>query len=186
MSRFQQATARLGTQTEREVRALWARHEAGEIDRATFVTLAAARIARSNRRAVAMADLALATRIAQVMRRPPTTLGLLPDDREVDQPRIAKSVRTVLAEQIVTAGSATELAESRATRLGRLARAETQSTVQDATQRGMAERQLPGWTRETDPDPCPLCTGWADGVVRRPTVRMIRHVGCSCVQQPVI
>ena len=67
----------------------------------------------------------------------------------------------------------------------RLARAESLDAGRKAYREGMTRRGVPGWTRVTGSDPCPLCAGLAALAEVLPADhRMATHVGCSCVQRP--
>lgn len=174
----------LAAASEHDVLVLWRRRLAGELSEPAFTRLAALVVARSNLRAVMLADLALTAALMHHLADVVHPLGLQPTDAEIDAARLGAAVGTVLAAEIKSVSTAEELVESRRVRLARLARAEPLSTTQDALGRAMTERDVAGWTRETSAKPCPLCTQWADGQIRPPTVRMARHTGCSCVQQP--
>lgn len=177
-------TVALGGAAERDVLMLWRRHLAGEISQQRFVAASAVVLARSNARAVSLADLALTAALIRHTRDGVPPLGLLPEDHEIDQDRLAGVVGAVLAAEIVSASTAEQITTSRTARLSVTARAEPQITLQNAMTRAMTEREIPGWTREVSPGACPLCRGLA-GDVLPPTAHMVRHAGCSCVQQPV-
>lgn len=174
--------ARLLAANETAVLALWARHLAGDLDEATFVVLAAAEIDRANARAVTAADAAVAAVLTAQLRRPVPPVGF---PVATGQPRLREAVRTVLADPVDYPQTVDELAESRAVRLGRLARAEPAGAAQNAVHEVMQRQPVQGWRRAVNAGACPLCRRWADGKVRRPTVRMARHIGCSCIQQPI-
>jgi hypothetical protein len=169
----------IGDSSERQVVGLWRSHT----DEARFVAVAAALIARHNMRAVAAADLGIAAALAVQLRRPVAPLGLMIGVDDID--RLRGSVRTVLDTEVSSAATAEELFDSRAARLGRLARAEPFTRAQDTFTTAMQRHGVRGWRRVTSAKACPLCLSWADGVVRPATVRMARHTGCSCVAQPV-
>lgn len=176
--------ARLLATSETAVLALWERHLAGEFGEDEFVTLAAAEIARHDARATTAGDLAVAVAVTAQLGRGVAPVGLPIVDH---QSRLRDAVRTVLRADVDYPATAVEAAMSRASRLGRLARAEPASAAQSAVQVAM-ERQpmVRGWRRKTDSSPCALCRKWADGKVRPTGMRMNRHTGCSCVQQPVV
>lgn len=174
MQKTQQVTVRLADRTTALVVALWSRVESGDLSEDEFVALAAAAVARANAQGVSLADLGLAGSITRAQKAPTRPLGLQPDAMQVDQDRIALALRTIIA------GAVAE----RLFRLKRLARAEPLVTVSKSVQKGLLVHRM-GWIRVTDPDPCPLCTSLADGVVRPAEVPMARHRGCACIQQPV-
>lgn len=173
---------RLTAKAEAEVLALWERHQAGAITRSSFVTLAAAAIARSNARGTAVGDLAVAAAVMAQLGRPAAPVGLPVAD---DQPRLRKAVTSVLDDDPAYPDTADELAASQSLRLARLARAEPANATQDAVGEAMRRHPVKGWTRGLSAKACPLCRSLADGVMRSPDTRMARHAGCSCVQQPV-
>lgn len=77
------------------------------------------------------------------------------------------------------AGNPTEQSQQ----LGRMVRIETMRGHGD-TQQWLADNdeQVAGWTREAEPDACPLCSEF-DGVPATGGT-MYRHDGCACVQKP--
>lgn len=173
----------LARRTESELVALWRRHETGGVDGDGFVTAAAALLTQARAAGVTLADLALTAEIARALRSAATPLGLGVD---ADEPaRLAAGVRTVLDADVASATTPDELSRSREARLARLARDVPLQAVADAAGTAMAARGVAGWVRVTDADPCVRCSAWADGKVRPPGTRMARHVGCSCIQQPV-
>lgn len=167
-------------ETQRAVDQLFARWQGGGLSRDEFVAGVAAAIARANQRATTVADRAMAVQLARTLGRDiepqPTELPEL-------QPRLRKSVASVLDENPEVATTAAVLAESQRKRLGRLARSEPLGYAQRSIQ-GHLDREGAGWERATGPDPCPLCTELDDGVVRPASVDMARHPNCSCVQRP--
>lgn len=178
---WQDTLARLGDDAERRARALLARYEAGLLDRDTFVALAAALVAREQGRAVSAADVAVA---ATVARQTGTAVSPAGIPNPADQVRLRDAVGTVLDDRPSTVPDE-DLPRSRSDRLARLARAETLSAGQTATQTAWAALSVrDGWVRRTDADPCPKCVAWADGVKRPWSVQMARHIGCACLPVP--
>lgn len=178
---YQQQLKQMSSRTEAQIVELWRQHLDGEFDLDRFVVLAAAVVARSNARAATIADLALAATIARQLGRSVGPVGIVETS---DQDVLRDAVRKVVDTEVEAEGD--DLAESRESRLARLARNEPLMTATKAMGAAMAARGITGWVRRTDVDPCPKCIEWADGVVRPPTVRMARHIGCSCIQQPVL
>lgn len=185
MELVQQASQRLADDTASRVVALWAVVEAGGLSEAEFSPLAAALIATANAAGVTLADLGLTAEVTRQLRAPASPLGLLPDRVQTDQARIVAGLDSVIAEQPIGADTPDALAESRRARLARFARSEPLITVATAVQAGMRARGAAGWTRQTAGKSCELCTGWADGMVRSPSVQMARHNGCDCIQSPI-
>lgn len=178
---WQDQMERLGLAAQARVRRLWDRHVAGDLDESEFVTLAAALIALSKQTATAAADVAVSVDVARRTGRPPQPVGLVEPD---ETGRLRGAVDTVIHDRPVTVPEEL-LAVSVGDRLGRLARSETLTSAQTATQTryetsGVADR----WVRKTDSDPCPVCVAWADGVPRSWDVRMNRHPNCACIPVP--
>lgn len=183
MTAFRDGVTRLANQTEKEIAALYARLEQGSIDRDTFVVLAARVIARARARGVSLADLALAAEAIRQIGEASGPLGLTPLDG--DRERLEGSVASVLDERPDHIDDRERLRESQRARLARLARDSSAEAATWGMRLAMIERGVRGWVRETDADPCPVCTNLADGVVRSPRVTMLRHTGCACVQRSV-
>ena len=175
------ALIRVAERSEKELLSLHGSFRSGRITEATFIALAAAAIARANARAVAVADLGIAAAILQATGESVGPVGVV---LESDQRRLRDAVRSILTAEIASVDTETDLQESTAARLGRIGRAEPLSMAQTAMLTAMASQGVEGWTRQTGPDPCPLCVSWADGKVRPPTTRMARHHNCSCVARP--
>ena len=181
MTAFRDGVTRLAERTEREIDALFARYERGQIDRGTFVAIAAQVIARARARGASLADLTLAAEAIRQVRDETGPIGIMQDD---ETERLQESVTTVLDERPEYVDDEKQLRESQRLRLGRLARDASVEAAVFGMARAMTERGVPGWTRETDIDPCPVCSRLADGIVRPPSVVMKRHVKCACVQRP--
>lgn len=152
--------------------------------RAAFVGVAAARIAAADRRAVSLADVALAAQLMAALREPVAPLGL--EASSADQRRIAGALTSVLDADVLAEGD--ELDRSVRARVQRLAGNEPLLAASSAMTAGMTMRSdvVRGWQRSTSPGACELCTGWANGGTFPPHASMARHPGCSCVQQILI
>lgn len=174
MQRTQTAANRLADDTRAKVEALWAGYRLGRYDLAEFRARAAAVVASANTAGVALADIGLAAEITRQLGRPTRPLGLVPNDVQVDQDRMAEDIDDIL-----------DRSDDPEAMLGDWAGSEPLLTVANTVQTGMVRHGIGGWTRVLSGTSCPLCTGWADGVVRSPFVTMVRHVGCDCIQQPV-
>lgn len=183
MSAFRDGVARLADRTEREIASLYARFVNGELDRDTFVGMAAAVIARARVRGVSLADMALTAQVIRALGDVDVPLGITPPDNDVD--RLQLSVATVLEDRPDYIDTDARLEESRRARLVRLARDSSAESSTWAMRLAMLERGIRGWIRETDANPCVMCQNLADGVVRSPRVVMKRHTGCCCVQRSV-
>lgn len=153
--------------------ALWALVEAGDLTVPRFRALGASLIAQANQAGVQLADMGLTAEVTRQLRRPTAPLGLRPTPVQVDRDRIAGGIDRIIAEPDPKGA------------LARLGRSEPLLTVAATVQTAMVRRGATGWTRQLDNDPCKVCSGWADGVVRSTGTRMARHVGCGCIQQPV-
>lgn len=180
MTAFRDAVGNLAARTEREVVALYGRYQRGDIDRGRFVALAAAVLARARTKGVSLADLAFTAEVIKALRRRTAPLGLTPP--EGDTERLQQSVATLLDQDIDYASTPEELRGSQAARLSRLARdSAVEAAVFGFAQAARETGFSSGWTRETDLNPCPVCTNLADGVQRSWSVTMKRHTGCACV-----
>lgn len=153
--------------------ALWAAVEAGDLTLPRFRSLGASTIAQANQAGVQLADIGLTAEVTRQLRRPSSPVGLRPTPTQVDRVRIGAEIDRIVATQ------------DPAPSLRSLARSEPFLTVATAVQAGMQRRGATGWTRRLSGASCPLCTGWADGVVRSAETRMVRHHGCDCIQSPV-
>jgi hypothetical protein len=185
VQQVQAASRRLAEATGNRLVALWSLVESGDLTTARFRQLASAAVASANMQGVSLADLGLTAEITRQLGRRAAPLGLLPTRTQTDQARIARNIDDIIGSTPASATSAADLSESRKARLHRLGRSEPLLTVATAVQTGMARRDARGWTRGLSGGSCPLCVGWADGVVRSTETRMVRHVGCDCIQSPV-
>jgi len=174
MEQTQAATRRLAESTRREVTGLWAAHQAGRISRSGFKARAAAAVARANTAGVSLADLGLSQEISRHLREPVPPLGLVPNDVQVDQDRMARDIDRIIERQ-----------DDPEAELGEWAASENLLTVATAVQDGMRRRGIGGWVRQLSGISCPMCINLADGVVRSVEVEMARHLGCDCIQSPV-
>lgn len=170
----------LSARTQSDVLGLFERWQAGVISRDEFVAAAAAVIARANGRAVQFADRSAAIQLSRLLR---TEVPVEPFDLGDQRSRIGDGLTTLLDEDPDIAEDRRELAESQRRRLSRMSRNEPLQRGQEAFQAALVASAV-GWVRVTGPNACPLCEQWDDGEVRRATVRMPRHTGCSCVQRP--
>lgn len=172
-TRFERAFVRLNRRAEQRLVEALRDLEDGRISRSRFEVVVAQALRVSTAEATTFGDVAMAALLGV---RP---LGVPPVARNVAAWREAAA--TVLEFE----PASVELSRSRELRLARLGRAETANAVQDTMQVSMQANNVERWVRATDSDPCPLCTELADGVARPSTVRMSRHEGCMCRQQPV-
>jgi hypothetical protein len=184
VSALKDGVGRLADRTEHRVEALFRSHERGEMSRDTFVSLAAALIARARTQGVALADLALTAEVMRALGNTMRPVGLRapPDDFE----RLRGSVGTVLDQDVASVETELDRRESVAKRLTRLARDSSAEAVVWATAMVGQAHGLTGWVRETSLQPCIVCSNLADGVSRPYSVMMKRHTGCLCVQRSVI
>lgn len=173
-SRFDGAFDLLNRRAQQRVLDLLAQFEAGQISRQRFQYAIAAAVSTSKVEATAFGDVAMAVALGVAPLGIPANVA--------DPSRWARAAGTLLDFEPDTVD---DLLVSRQLRFGRLARAETASQVQDTMQVSMQANGVEKWVRRTEPEPCPLCTDLADGVARPTTVRMARHEGCVCHQDPV-
>jgi hypothetical protein len=172
-TRFDSSFQRLTERSQTAVLELLQDFEDGRISRQRFQYAVAAVIARSKADATVFGDVAMAAILGV---RP---LGIPPNVQ--DPSRWVRASGTILDFE----PEMEDLLVSRQLRFARLARAETATQAQDTMQVSMRANNVERWIRQTDNEPCPLCVELADGVARPTTVRMARHEGCVCRQQPV-
>lgn len=168
----------LGAKSEKVLVDVYRRFTGGLIDRETTVTIIADVLAAANSRAVAMADLALASQLMVDVQRPVAVAGVMrPAD---DAQRLAKAAATVL----VTA-EASDVPEAI---VGRLGRAEPFTASQEAFNEAVEKSGITkGWIRGISPNCCQLCRWWwRDGRVWPKDHRMPTHKGCTCTPIPVV
>lgn len=185
MEATQSASLRLSEAVRDRIEGLWDLHETGEISLNDFRAAGVSLVAQANTAGVQLADIGLAAEVVRQLNRPASPLGLSPSRVQVDPDRISRDIARIINSVTPETVAFADVPEARRTRLGEWARTEPLLTVATATQAGMVARGAEGWIRRLDSDPCRLCIGWADGVVRAPTTRMKRHNGCGCIQQPV-
>ena len=181
MEQAQAATLRLADRLEVRASTLLALHRSDRLTLGEFRTGVALDVARTNTAVVQLSDVAVAQEATRQRGERVRPLGLRPTAEQIDHDRIRADVDRILAER----PAVDDLAASQEARLRRLARSEPLLTAAATVHTAMERHGATGWTRLVDRDPCPVCRGWADGVTRAATVRMARHLGCGCIQQPV-
>lgn len=175
-------TERLARKTEADLLRLYGRRN--QLTEEQFVRLAATILAAARVQGVMLADLSLSGELRRALGGRYPLLGLTAP--ESDYQRLQDSVKTVLTQEMSTVEGKAEREASISKRLARLGRDSPAEAIAWAMSKAMQRRGVPGWTRQTDSNPCQMCRNLADGVVRSPEVSMLRHTGCMCVQQPVI
>lgn len=167
---YRDTLLRLAGTTETAVAGMYERLDSGDLGAVQFTELTTVTVARSNRRAVALADVALAATISVQLGRVIPPLGLDPPD---DTDRLRKA-----AAAIAVTGSLGTAA--------RLGRAEPLETAARAYSEGIRRSpHVTGWERQTSGNACPLCEEWATFGVLPDTTEMLTHKGCSCIPVPV-
>jgi hypothetical protein len=175
--------SRLRSRTVAQVEELFRRYQAGEISRQRFEYEAGRVISSANTTGTRVADLAMAAQLTRLTRTLVLPVGLEPT--RSDQERLRRAVAEVLDARPSSIDS-DDLTDSQSVRLARLASNEPAETFVVGMQTSLNSHQVSGWVRQTDSTPCPLCTSWADGLVRPPTMSMNRHTGCACWPMPVL
>lgn len=175
---YRDALTRLAAATEAQVVAAYTAWTENKIDDGTLVAVIAAYVAAANSRAVALADLSLATAVTVALRRPVAPLGLLPPVGDTD--RLHTAATTLLA-----ALAATPDPVARVARLGRAEPLTTAArTYSEAIKRSP---HVTGWTRGLSATACQLCRWWhRDGQVWPADHPMPTHKGCSCIPIPAV
>jgi hypothetical protein len=167
---------KLTSQVEGQVVAALERWKAGALTEDQFVQIVAALIAISNGRAIALADLGLAAALSVSLgvAQPATGVGLKPSAQ-----RLEKGTRTLTA----AANAGNDITD----RLTRFAHAEASNAAAEAWSDGITEnKNVTGWVRQLDGDPCQLCVWWwREGQVWPKDHRMPHHKGCKCTPKPV-
>lgn len=167
--------------SQRDVLSLYDRWLRGGLSERQFVTAAAQVIANADQTANRIGSVAAAVQLTALLER---QVDVNRRDLDDQTPRLTDAVGSVLAARPESVDD-DQLPQSRRERLTRIARAEPLYAGQSAFAAALVAAPVAvGWRRATGPDPCPLCTRLADGVVRPSSVRMATHTGCSCVQVP--
>lgn len=175
---YQNAVIALADSNDRQVQAIYALYLSGELSAEEAIALIAAATAQSNSRAYSLADLSLAASIMLGTGTAVAVAGVLPPAG--DAARLSKAATTVL-----TAAEASEVPEAI---IKRLARSEPLESATRAYNEAMTKQpSVEGWVRQLDSDPCQLCRWWwREGRIWPKNHPMPRHVGCECVQKPVL
>lgn len=181
MRQAQAATLRLAEATSQRVSELFGFYRTGRLDLDEFKARSAAVIAIANEAGVQIADIAVSAEATRQLGRTIGPVGLRPTRQQTNVDRIGRDIDRVIA----TDPDVVDLADSRDARLRQLARSEPLLSTATATHAAMTRHGASGWVRVLDADPCKVCRGWADGVVRSVGTAMARHHGCGCIQQPV-
>jgi hypothetical protein len=165
-ARYRDLKLRLAGVTAAALLRLYQHMQSGALTADEMITLGATSVVGANTQAVQLADLYLAHVLDTV------PLGLTVP---ADTGRLEQAMRTASSDDGTNPTDA----------LTRLGRSEPLSTAQSSLQVGMRTRGVSGWTRVTGGSPCQMCADLANGAVLPPSVDMISHNGCSCVQQIV-
>lgn len=173
----------LANRADLSVRRGWREHTRGSMSRDSFVRLTASNIDLVNGRARVTGDVGMAAYMGRQFNLPVLPVGLVPI-RASGQ--IEAALRTLIAEPVATPRTSEERLASIERRLGRMARNEPVSALQEGAQEALREQGIKKWTRRLNANACPLCRKWADGVARSIEVQMIRHHGCRCIPEPVL
>lgn len=147
--------------------------ESGDLPLSEFRSLATAAVAQANVAGVQLADIAVAAEVTRQLGRPTEPLGLAPTSVQTASERIGADIDRILDRNAAPADQ-----------LAQWGRSEPLLSTATAVQVAMQRREAKGWTRQLSGGSCPLCVGWADGIVRSSETRMVRHPGCDCIQSP--
>lgn len=167
------ALTRSGTRSRDLIIGLWERvPDPLPVER--FTELAATIIARQNTRSWNAALVAVAVWVQANTNTPGRPRTIPVDQHYIDTTRLTTAVGTVLHADRDTLY-----------RLARLAHGEAVEAGQRGYSAALAdEPAIKGWTRQTEQDPCEMCTGWAEAPWLPATVAMKTHTGCMCRQLP--
>lgn len=181
MRQAQTASLKLAEATAQRVSHLFTLYRTGRLSFEEFRARAAAAIASANEAGVQIADIAVAAEATRQRGEAISALGLRPTRQQTSTDRISEAIDRVIGAD----PDVVDIADSRDKRLRELARSEPLLSTATATHVAMSHHGATGWVRVVDADPCKVCRGWADGVVRGVGTAMARHHGCGCIQQPV-
>ena len=166
--------ARVADDTEARVKALFRRHERGELNRSELVV----ELAVALRTSVAVAILLADKYTAMELDRLPG--GWVPDDDEQADEVILQELHDAYPDE------ADE--DHRAAVLGALVvvgRAITLDALQQGRTMALKGHGVRYWRRSPEPGACEVCHDLADGIVSIDQV-MGTHRGCGCGQEPVL
>lgn len=166
---------RLTEDVQAKVLAVFEAWQEGRLTEDQFVQLAAAYVAQGNVRAVALADLSLATELSVELGVAQPAIGVAAKDN-------ISEVRSELSGLLLTvaAGLVVE-------RLSTFVSAQQARAAYEARQEALNGHEVVvGWERRTNPGACELCQDWAKGNrTFSLSVEMLHHKGCRCTQKPI-
>lgn len=174
---YQDALNSLAEDTQNRVAKVVAAYLAGHLAGVEFEAVIAAIILTAQDRGAVIADLSLASQVTAGTGKAIPVQGRL-------NPNRPEQVRAVIRTTIEASRTDDELA----TRLARIADNEPRYVARDTYQKSLqASRDVEGWTRGLDSDPCQLCVWWwRDGRVWPKNYPLQHHKGCQCTQVPVV
>lgn len=166
--------ARVADDTEAKVRALFARHERGELNRSELVVELAVLLRTSTAVAIALADKYTALELGKLPG------GWVPDDDEAADEAVLAEVHAAYPDEVD--------ADHRAAVLSALVvagRAVTLDALQKGRTMALKGHDVRYWRRSPEAGACEVCEDLADGIVPIAQV-MWTHRGCGCGQDPVL
>lgn len=189
-SQYQDQASSNARATASMIQALMAKYRTGQLPGDSLKTYVAVAIAYGAGRAVTLADIGMASKLAQKGQHA-VPLGLtLPAETEQ---AINDAVETIFDDENFDewgdnlSPEFLENFDSLAARAERLANAATLDAGAEAFNTAMAESPtVIGWTRVAHPDCCAMCQKLANGEVFPTSVQMIRHPQDRCVAEPAI
>lgn len=166
--------ARVADDTEAKVKALFRRHERGELNRSELVVELAVLLRTSVAVAILLADKYTAMELGKLPG------GWVPaDDEDADE---------VILQELNDAYPDEAADDHRAAVLGALVvvgRAITLDALQQGRTQALKGQDVRYWRRSPEPGACEVCHDLADGIISIDQV-MWTHRGCGCGQEPVL
>lgn len=166
--------ARVADDTEAKVKALFARHERGELNRSELVVELAVALRTSVAVAIALADKFTAMELGRLPG------GWVPDDDAHADEVILQELHDAYPDEVDD--------DRRAAVLGALVvvgRAVTLDALQQGRTMALKGHDVRYWRRSPEPGACEVCEDLADGIISIDQV-MWTHRGCGCGQDPVL
>lgn len=167
----------LGESVADQVQQLHEQHEAGELDRDTFVELALVLVLLGMAQAAALSELSLTAQLAAAGVADPFPRVVIRPDPAGREARARAALHEALSAP----------PEQRTERLRMESRSETLRSGSESYSGAVSSRsdEIAGWTRGLNVDACQLCRWWhREGRVWPSDHPMPQHKGCLCA--PVV
>ena len=166
--------ARVADDTEAKVRALFRRHERGELNRSELVVELAVMLRTSMAVSIALADKYTAMQLGRLPG------GWVPDDGEQIDEAVLAEVHAAYPDEVPDDHRPAVLSA-----LVVVGRAVTLDALQKGRTMALKGHDVRYWRRSPEANACEVCEDLADGIVSIDEV-MWTHRGCGCGQEPVL